>query len=425
MSAFMRKTTTLCLSILLGLVAVSLQAQTAQFLWEDSNTQGAWQSVYGNDGYNIISSSTQYQNYPSYATVTPIGQTEYTWGTNLSVPNGLQEPGVQPPNNRIAAQWYSNTIFTLDINLTDGQTHQVALYCLDYGDTNGRSQTVAVTNPQTGAVLDSRTENTFTSGQYLVWNVSGHVQIQLLRLAAYNATVSGIFFDPVSRPTVVGLSQQSGATHTSVTVFGYNFGTSGTLAFNGTNATTTQWSNNSITATVPTGATTGPVTVTAGGKQSNNTATFTVLSGQTLQFLGENGFTEFEHAVSKLPSLCYGHAHWANGVHLGHEPFRPPRAAGTWCTTAKQPHCCYMGFEYKLHHRCKSHGRPYSRSRRVLPRLGQSRARRDSQHPERAKPKRTGQPYCLVFQQWRLSCLEFERTHPDPIHKPSWSECGA
>jgi YD repeat-containing protein len=292
MSAFMRRTTTLCLSILLGLVAMSLQAQTAQFLWEDSNTQGAWLSVYGNDGYNVISSSAQYQNYPPYATVTPIGQTEYTWGTNLSVPSGLVEPGVQPPNNRIAAQWYSNTIFTLDINITDGQTHQVALYCLDYGDTNGRSQSIAVVNAQTGAVLDSRTENMFTSGQYLVWNVSGHVQIQMIRLAAYNATVSGIFFDPVSRPTITGLSQQSGATSGAVTIFGYNFGASGTLAFNGTNATPTQWSNNSITAPVPTGATSGPVTVTAGGKLSNNTDTFTVLSGQTLKFLGENGSTE-------------------------------------------------------------------------------------------------------------------------------------
>jgi len=203
--------TGLCVTISLCLVAASLQAQTAQCLWEDSTTQGAWQSVYGNDGYNVISPSSQYRNYPSYATVTPIGQTEYTWGTNLSVPNGLQEPGVSPPNNRIAAQWYSNTSFTLDINLTDGQVHQVALDCLDYGDNNGRAQTVTVLNPQNGSILDTRTEDSFTNGQYLTWNLSGHVQIQLSRLAAYNATVSGLFFDPPGRPSVLGLSQQSGA----------------------------------------------------------------------------------------------------------------------------------------------------------------------------------------------------------------------
>src|SRR5579863_4817054 len=292
MRAFMCRTTGLCVAILLCMVAASLPAQPAQFLWEASNTQGAWQSVYGSDGYNVISSSSQYQNYPSYATVTPTGQTEYTWGTNLSVPSALQEPGVQPPNNRVAAQWYSNTSFTLDINLTDGQTHQVALYCLDYGDNNGRAQTVTVVNPQNGSVLDSRPENSFTGGQYLIWNLSGHVQIQVIRLAAYNATISGLFFDPPGKPSVLGLSQQAGATGASVTIFGNNFGTSGTVTFNGATATTTQWTNNSITATVPTGATSGPVVVTANSKQSNNNNSFTVLSGQTLQFLGKNGFTQ-------------------------------------------------------------------------------------------------------------------------------------
>jgi hypothetical protein len=46
-------------------------------------------------------------------------------------------------------------------------------------------------------------------------------------------------------------------------------GTSGTVKFNGTTATTTAWINTSITATVPTGATTGPVTVTVGTATSN------------------------------------------------------------------------------------------------------------------------------------------------------------
>ena len=292
MGTFARTTTSVSALILLCLLAASLQAQTAQFLWEDSTTLGAWQSVYGNDGYNVIGPSGQYQSYPSYAAVTPIGQTEYTSGTNLSVLNGLQEPGVSPPNNRIAAQWYSNTSFTLDINLTDGQVHQVALYCLDYGDTNGRAQTVTVVNPQNGNILDTRTEDSFTNGQYLIWNLSGHVQIQLSRLAAYNATVSGLFFDPPGKPSVLGLSQQSGAVGAAVTVFGNNFGTTGTVTFNGKTATTTQWSNNAILATVPTGATSGPVVVTASSKQSNNNNTFTVLAGQTLQFLGVDSSTE-------------------------------------------------------------------------------------------------------------------------------------
>jgi hypothetical protein len=94
-----------------------------------------------------------------------------------------------------------------------------------------------------------------------------------------------LVFDPPGKPSVLGLSQQAGAAGAPVTIFGNNFGTSGSVTFNGTTATTTQWTNNSITAMVPMGATSGPVVVTVSSKQSNNNNTFTVLSGQTLQFL--------------------------------------------------------------------------------------------------------------------------------------------
>ena len=75
------------------------------------------------------------------------------------------------------------------------QAHQVALYMVD-GDSNGRGQTVQVTDATTGVVLDNRAVSNFYAGQWLVWNVKGHVKITLTHTAGANAVASGIMFGP-------------------------------------------------------------------------------------------------------------------------------------------------------------------------------------------------------------------------------------
>lgn len=66
-----------------------------------------------------------------------------------------------------------------------------------------------------------------------------------------------------------------GPVGTPVVISGFNFGSSGTVAFRSTttgqtvNAATSFWSNTSISALVPSGAGTGKVVVTAGGQNSN------------------------------------------------------------------------------------------------------------------------------------------------------------
>ena len=83
---------------------------------------------------------------------------------------------------------------------------------------------------------------------------------------------------PVPPPTIISLTPTTGAVGSSVVIAGTNFGatkSTSTVTFNGTSASTTAWSATSITATVPTGATTGPVVVTVNGLASNS-ANFTV-----------------------------------------------------------------------------------------------------------------------------------------------------
>jgi hypothetical protein len=87
------------------------------------------------------------------------------------------------------------TSFSIDINLTDGLTHQVALYCLDWDGVNTRAERIDVLDPVTGLVLATSSMSTYSAGQYLVWNLSGHVTLRVTRTAGQTAVVSGLFFN--------------------------------------------------------------------------------------------------------------------------------------------------------------------------------------------------------------------------------------
>lgn len=97
-------------------------------------------------------------------------------------------------------------------------------------------------------------------------------------LAAFKAAGGG----GGSTPTITSLSQTSGAVGVSITITGTNFGaTTGTVTFNSTAATPSNWSGTSIIVPVPAGATTGPVVVTVNGVQSNG-VTFTVVPAPSI-----------------------------------------------------------------------------------------------------------------------------------------------
>jgi len=102
-------------------------------------------------------------------------------------------------------------------------------------------------------------------------------------------TVGGVasngvnFTVPVPTPSITSLNPTTGLVGTPVTIAGANFGATqgtSTLKFNGTAAAATSWSAASITAAVPSGATTGNVVVTVGGAASNGVS-FTVQADTT------------------------------------------------------------------------------------------------------------------------------------------------
>jgi hypothetical protein len=166
---------------------------TASFRKKDTTTQGNWIGAYGLQGYNIINHAV---SYPSYATVSPSGQAAYTWAASTSDTRALEYPS---GSGRIAAAWYSATSFSVNVNFTDGQTHELALYALDF-DQKSRSEQIQISSASTGSVLDTETVSSFSGGVYLQWAISGNVVIKVTRTAGPNAVISGLFFDPNSQP---------------------------------------------------------------------------------------------------------------------------------------------------------------------------------------------------------------------------------
>ncbi len=153
-------------------------------------TQGSWQGVYGGAGYSIANSV---QSLPSWVTLSVSGEQSYTWATGTTQTRDLQFPG---GSGRIATCWYGATTFTIDINLTDGAVHQVAIYAEDWdGFGGGRAETFQLVDAASGTVLDTEKLTYFGNGIWAVWNVSGNVLVNVINNnTESNAAVSGVFF---------------------------------------------------------------------------------------------------------------------------------------------------------------------------------------------------------------------------------------
>jgi len=87
------------------------------------------------------------------------------------------------------------------------------------------------------------------------------------------------FFFTLPKPVITGISPSGGPVGTLVQISGSGFGatqgTGSTVGLN-INASVATWSDSLITATIPTGASSGPMKVTVGGVVSSSNPTFTV-----------------------------------------------------------------------------------------------------------------------------------------------------
>lgn len=168
----------------------STPANTAAFVAVSAASQGAWNGLLGSDGYQLAAGAAR---FPAFASVAFAGKSDYTWTVPTTDVRALQKPA---STTRVASTWYSFSSFSITVNLTDGAEHQVALYVLDW-DYLGRAERIEVLDAETSAVLDTQPVSDFGGGQYVIWNIKGHVTFAVTLTAGANAVVSGVFLDPV------------------------------------------------------------------------------------------------------------------------------------------------------------------------------------------------------------------------------------
>src|SRR5207247_2959 len=126
---------------------------------------------YGTDGYLIPNGAS---NLPGYAAVSVTNAQLFGWAYQSTDPRALQiAPGSALGNANVYTQ-YPNSSFTINVNFTDGKTHRVALYLLDW-DSFTRVEKITIRYVSSNNTLDSETLSNFHDGQYVYWNVFGNV----------------------------------------------------------------------------------------------------------------------------------------------------------------------------------------------------------------------------------------------------------
>jgi regulation of enolase protein 1 (concanavalin A-like superfamily) len=262
------------MAFLLMLCSTQLQAATVNLAW-DRNPES-------NIASYIISYGTSSKNYTTSVNVGNVA----TWSVSLATGSkyffaaqAVNTAGLKSPYSaEVSADFTSPTAAPSIVNLspTSGSVGTaVTINGANFGASQGTSSikfngTAAAPSSWTASSIVAPVPGGATSGSVVV----------TVNNVASNAV--GFTVTSAQGPAISSLSPTSGAIGASVTITGSNFGATrgtSTVRFNGTAATPTSWSANSIVVPVPTGATTGPVSVTVNNVASN-TLGFTVTSTQ-------------------------------------------------------------------------------------------------------------------------------------------------
>ncbi len=172
----------------------ALSTGTATFIKNDTSTSGSWKGTYGGDGGIVMADAS---TTPSYVTVTPSGSATFTWLASTIDPRAPQK--ISSSTDRIAACWYAGNTFSIDLQFNDKNSHLAALYLFDFDTYNGgRMERIDVLDSDNN-LLDSRAVTGFSNGQYLVWNLSGHVILRVTNTKSVgNSVVSALLFGPAA-----------------------------------------------------------------------------------------------------------------------------------------------------------------------------------------------------------------------------------
>ncbi|SHI91508.1 hypothetical protein SAMN02745146_1901 [Hymenobacter daecheongensis DSM 21074] len=156
---------------------------------------------------------------------------------------------------------------TADLTVTAPAGYEVSL-----SQTTGFGATVTVV--QTGGTVTNALVYVRLTGA-ASGTFAGNVTVGSTGAATQNVAVTGTVTTPA--PTIVSFTPASGPVGTTVTITGTNFTSATAVTFNGLAAVFTVVNATTITATVPTGATSGTIAVTTPGGTVTSASSFTVI----------------------------------------------------------------------------------------------------------------------------------------------------
>jgi subtilisin family serine protease len=158
----------------------------------DTVRQGSWSNFYGSNGAYVVGEST---SFPSFVTVNQTGGSPVILDDTTKNLAGLEL--TTDPTQRISAYEAAASTESINMNFTDGQAHQVALYIADL-DNKKRVETVELIDNVSGDVLNAQTISKFKNGEYLLYDLRGNVSLKLVNDSGPGVVYSGLFFDPTT-----------------------------------------------------------------------------------------------------------------------------------------------------------------------------------------------------------------------------------
>src|SRR5438876_2503294 len=266
------------------------------------------------DGKSSNANSSIYQA-PSGAWVFSAGTLSWSWGL-VNFYSNVADARIQRTTANILNAFLTGApvVRTLRVTapatVTAGQAFTLTGTAVnDQGNlVAGYTGTVHFSSSDTAPGVVLPADSTLTNGQGTFSMLLATAGPQTVTVAdAPNSLSTTVTVIVASAPTITGFTPTSGPVGTSVTISGTNFTGATAVAFNGVSASFTVTSATTIQATVPTGATTGPLSVTTPGGTGTSANVFTVIVTLTVTKVGTgSGIVTSSPAGINCGATCSG-----------------------------------------------------------------------------------------------------------------------
>ncbi len=182
-------------AVLNGIFFDATPAAKGQFLGIDSTTRGNWRNVPLGTSGSLIAGTQTFEQFNASQLLATVSSTQ-PYFTQIDKDHSPDRTALQKAtdiSDRIQSHYLAYFSMTFDISLSGTQPHRLSMYASDPSGT--RAQTVELLDGDTGQVISTTNMQSFKKGQYVSWQVHGHVQIRVTTQVTQTIAVDGLLFD--------------------------------------------------------------------------------------------------------------------------------------------------------------------------------------------------------------------------------------